>query len=258
MRALHITTFVFTSCIIISFIVPLMLTFPQIPINNKTGIMTPWTEENHCTHELFDQATFVDNACKIWNENQNVTPILFYFFMEEECDSNKQVDDATWNIHLFVTVEFVVFAILLSIAINYAQQCEARARILIYVSAALWATSFCFDVLGTYSYEDLNNFVYQQTYDVNGTIYPSRFVSNVTEDTHRVFFNDQQSFADRACDMKRIFAVDKTHWFIVINNCALKNMGDYKICSIVFKILAMCMLIVANIMQLCEERHSQD
>lgn len=258
MRALHITTFVFTSCVIISFIVPRMLTFPQIPINNKTGIMTPWTEENHCMHKLFDQTTFADNACNIWKENPNVTRILFYFFMQEECDSNNQVDNATWNIHLFVTAEFVVFTILLSVAVNCAQQCETRARILIYVSATLWATSFCFDVLGTYSYEDLNNFVYQQTYDINGTIYSSHFVSNATEDIHRVFFNDQQSFAHRACDMKRIFTIDRTHWFIVINNCALKNMGDHKICSIVFKILAMCMLIVANIMQLYDTRHRQD
>lgn len=252
MRALHIITFVFTSCVIISLIVPLMLTFPQIPINNKTGIMTPLTEGNRGTHKLFYQTTFADNACNIWKENPNISHILFYFFMQEECDNNKQVDAATWNIHLFVAAELVVFAILLSVVINFAQQCEARARILIYVSAVLWTTSFCFDILGTYSYEDLNNFVYQQTYDVNGIIYPRSFFGDTSEDTHHVFFNDQQSFADRACDMKRIFTIDKTNWFIVINNCALKDLGKHKICSIVFKILAICMLIVANIMQICE------
>lgn len=257
MRPLHITTFVFTSCVIISLIVPQMLTFPQIPINDKTGIMTPWTEGNHGKHKMFDQTTFADKACNIWKENPNISRILFYFFMQEECDSNRQVQDATWNIHLFVAAELVVFAILFSLAFNYAQHCEPRARSLIYVSAALWVTSFCFDVLGAYSYEDLNNFVYQQTYDISGIIYPSRFVSNATKGVHHVSFDDQESFADRACDMKRIFATDMNHWFIIINNCALKSMGDHKICSIAFKILAMCMLIVANVMQLCEARHRQ-
>jgi len=254
MNPLHITTFVFILYAISFFVAPKYIGFAQIPIDKHIGVLVPWNNNVSGGMTIFDKNSFMNETCYMWNTYPNISRIQFYLFMAAEGCEMRETDIHIKNIYAFLTAEVLIFMILSLLIFNAASSTRLFINLSVSLFLLMWIISIVFDIFGTFDYNTLNSFVYQNTYNVYGKVFPSKWISNASEKEMGVYFNDQATLIRQVCDMRNYFYYNGDTWFMTFKTCELSNhfLDTNKMVSIMLKSVSLFILIVTNIILKCD------
>jgi hypothetical protein len=220
--------------------------FPQIAIGENVGILIPWENHTPGPEIFFKKNTFMNATCYMWNNYPNISRIQFYLDVPVE---TYESDTQTKNIYAFLIIETIIFMILSILIFNTTSSARSLINLLISLFILMWIISVGFDIRGTENYDTLNGFVYQNTYNVRGKVFPSKSLTNASDKEMGVYFYGQSTFVRQVCDMRNYFYYNGDYWFMTFKDCnPMDNFLDTnKICSIMLKSISLFMLIVANV-----------
>uniref|UniRef100_A0A6C0C6R0 Uncharacterized protein n=1 Tax=viral metagenome TaxID=1070528 RepID=A0A6C0C6R0_9ZZZZ len=250
MNKLHVITIVFILYAVSFFIAPRYIRFPQIAIDDQFGLLIPWAGNNSDEPIVFNKNTFMKETCHIWNTYPNITRIQFYLGAPV---GTYERDIQTKNIYSFLVVETIIFIILSILIFGTGSSTPLLVNFLVNLSLLMWIISVGFDILGTADYYALNGFVYQNTYDAYGKVFPSKWLTNASDKEMGVYFYDQFTLVKQVCDMRNYFYYNGDNWFMTFKNCTAKDnfLDSNKICSVILKLTSLGLLVFTNIVYRC-------
>lgn len=203
------------------------------------------------TNTIFDDQTLMNKMCNIWNREPDIS--YMHIRIGPGCGVNAEYQTQVDRIYIYLCFETLMFFILAGLFIHNIHKEHWSIRSILYLCLLLWAIGIVFDITATTNYDTMNNFVYQQLYDIDGYIYRGTVVSD-----HDKFpwaqekFTSQSSFMDMTCHALK-YPNNGTYWIFLSDTTPYSpnhSLGNYKITSLAFKSSSLFLLIIVNIIGL--------